>query len=785
MTIILRKRDDNVNAVRSVIKILILTVTICLTIYGPVYAHDKVGQSFTALGDDGLVWICGYYGTDSCVIYGVTTYQHYEISIPSMMASPNGKLKVVGIISDGEMLSDTEDNHCFGLESVKTLIIPNTISFIGKYAFSEYENLTEIRMPDNSAIEIEDRAFYECTGLKKISFPKGSTVSSSALEGCTGLETIINAPGCIDLGINNNEPSIKKIVFADGVKRVDGVSCEVWVKTDEPGFEHTNAPATWKLTDVVLPNGLEELGSNCFYGCESLSNINIPSSIKRIEEYAFYGCVGLKNELSLHNLEYVGDGAFMGCKNIKLSVRHPGNLRYQYKDSGITDIIIDLDKKDVNYNEILPGGLTGCPNLKSINVVGGNGGYKTVDGVLYVPLYESQSGKSAGWSLAKYPAGKSGGSYSIPADVRTVGGFAFDGCQFTEIHVPPTVEYLFREFMGSIYGIDKSFYAFDNMQTNPLIYVVSGSAAEESLKSSQYSDRIRYEYGPEVLITYNLNGGKNNSSNPAKTRGGMEVTLKDPTRDGYTFVGWRSGSDDTAQKNYKLVLTGEEITKGKTVEAVWEKKAENQKAAKEIKVGNSQFKLINSSQAQYVKPTKKKASVSIPATITSGGKKYKVTSIAANAFKKNTIVKNITIGANVTTIGKNAFYGCKNLTTVKGAKSIKSIGSSAFAGCSKLTSVTLGSKLTTIGAKAFYNDKTLTKITIPAKTKKIGKSAFQGCKKLKSITIKSTKLTEKNVGANAFKGIQAKAIVTVPKKVLKVYKKWFTKKGLPKKAKIK
>lgn len=66
-----------------------------------------------------------------------------------------------------------------------------------------------------------------------------------------------------------------------------------------------------------------------------------------------------------------------------------------------------------------------------------------------------------------------------------------------------------------------------------------------------------------------------------------------------------------------------------------------------------------------------------------------------------------------------------------------------------------------------------------------GKSAFQGCKKLKTITFKTTKLTAKKVGTKAFKGTPAKATVKVPKKVKKAYKKWLTKKGISKKAKIK
>ena len=146
----------------------------------------------------------------------------------------------------------------------------------------------------------------------------------------------------------------------------------------------------------------------------------------------------------------------------------------------------------------------------------------------------------------------------------------------------------------------------------------------------------------------------------------------------------------------------------------------------------------------YMKPTNKNAkSVTIPDTVKMNGVTYKVTSI----------------------------------------------GNSAFNGCKKLKKVTLGKNITSIGDKAFYKCSALTKITIPSKVKKIGKSAFQNCKKLKSITIKTTKLTSKKVGKNAFKGVGSsyyrKVQVKVPAKKLKSYKTLLKKAGLSSKAKVK
>ncbi len=133
---------------------------------------------------------------------------------------------------------------------------------------------------------------------------------------------------------------------------------------------------------------------------------------------------------------------------------------------------------------------------------------------------------------------------------------------------------------------------------------------------------------------------------------------------------------------------------------------------------------------------KKAATVKIPATVTIDGVSYKVTSIAANAFKDNKKIIKVTIGNNVVSIGNTAFCGCK-----------------------KLTSVTIG-----------------------AGVKKIGKETFKGCSKLGKITIKSTTL--KSVGKNALKGIKSNAKIKAPAKKLAAYKKLLKGKGQGSKVKI-
>lgn len=87
-------------------------------------------------------------------------------------------------------------------------------------------------------------------------------------------------------------------------------------------------------------------------------------------------------------------------------------------------------------------------------------------------------------------------------------------------------------------------------------------------------------------------------------------------------------------------------------------------------------------------------------------------------------------------------------------------------------------KVTGVKANALKDNKKVKKLTIGENIKVIGKKAFYGCKNLKNITINTFNLKSKTVGAAAFKGLNAKVVVTVPENKLAAYKKILKSKGL-------
>lgn len=202
-----------------------------------------------------------------------------------------------------------------------------------------------------------------------------------------------------------------------------------------------------------------------------------------------------------------------------------------------------------------------------------------------------------------------------------------------------------------------------------------------------------------------------------------------------------------------------------------------------LKSGKNSYKVTKAgSTVAFAKTTSTSSTITVPATVKISGITYKVTSIAANAFKNNKKVTKVKIGSNVTSIGNYAFSSCKKLKTVTIGKKVTSIGTGAFKNCIALTKITVPSKVTSIGASAFSGCKKLTTVSISTGLKKIGKEAFKDCTKLKTITIKSTKL--KSVGKNAFKNIKSTAKIKVPSKKLSAYKRLLKGKGQGSKVKI-
>ena len=126
----------------------------------------------------------------------------------------------------------------------------------------------------------------------------------------------------------------------------------------------------------------------------------------------------------------------------------------------------------------------------------------------------------------------------------------------------------------------------------------------------------------------------------------------------------------------------------------------------------------------------------IPDKVEYEGRTYKVTSIGEQAFYECRNLTSVTIPEGVNSIGVNAFQECENLISVIIPNSITSIGGKAFSGCKSLTSVAIPEGVISIGVGCFETCESLTTMEIPKSLISIGKWAFSGCGSLTRFSVK-------------------------------------------------
>lgn len=142
-------------------------------------------------------------------------------------------------------------------QTIKKVVLPETIQSIGAYAFSYCTALNEINLPD-SINNIGDWAFQNCDGLTEVTLPANlMTLQNGVFQECSKLQ---------------------KVTMQDGIRNI-------WSQA----FYNCR-----KLEEITFSVNLQSIDMNAFYYCTGLKTISLPSSISYIASRVFWGCSGLE-----------------------------------------------------------------------------------------------------------------------------------------------------------------------------------------------------------------------------------------------------------------------------------------------------------------------------------------------------------------------------------------------------------------------------------------------------------------------------------------------------------
>lgn len=398
-----------------------------------------------------------------------------------------------------------------GCTKLKTVKLPDTVTQFYSQTFKNCTALEEINIPKSIQV-IQPQEFLGCSSLKTVDFRGTSVVRicDEAFKDCTSLASVY-------WGEPENL-SIDAYAFQD-CTNLETVDCS---KTNISSIENYAFYNCSKLKKIDLSSStMEQTGQSIFRACTSLEEVILPKTLKEINYLTFSG-TAIKTldlrETAITKIIDSGCAKMDALKTLYLpaTLEEFGDYAFLAKKSSSGKLYIYSVIPEADINAIADKA-TGVWSGRSISFPKGS----------YTIIYDG-NGAAAG-TMDAQTCMIDGFTFSLSKNAYTRENYTFTGWN------------TMSDGSGTFYRDEAN------------IYPLTETDQAEITLYAMWKDSSVTDY----TITYFLNATNVQNDNPtAYTNNSDTITLKDPIREGYTFLGWFSDKELTQQVT--------EIAKGST-----------------------------------------------------------------------------------------------------------------------------------------------------------------------------------------------------------------------------
>lgn len=482
-----------------------------------------------------------------------------------------------------------------------------------------------------------------------------------------------NNPEGYGVTLERNEAG--KVVKAT-VSGVNGKVVDGFFYNNTPGTEATPTDRWRELKEVVIEEGVTEIGVDAFSVCTSLETVTLPESLQKIGEKAFSYCTSLKTINIPDSVNVIGPKAFFFCKSLTSIDIPEGITEIGYATFGYAENLATVNIP-TSVTRIGDFAFQNC-GFTSMNVPAtvkelGESAFSTCRSLENVTVPAETVSKKAFYFCDALK------SVTLTDDVKTIGEEAFRECRSLEsIEIPSSVTELgtcaFKNCFALKTAVIKGGTVKGSLVTEATFYNCNALETLVISDNATLDASFKAAYSKSTLKTVEIGKGEIGDSAFSNCTNLTTVELGD----GVTKIGTNAFIRCTQISS---------ITIGSRVSSIGKNAFNGCTALTNANIGSG--------------------------------------AIGANAFQDCSRLANVTLGDGVTSIGANAFLRCEALTSMNIGSSVKTIESYAFSGCSALEEVTISAAQ--IGNQAFRSANALKKVTLGDGVENIPAGAFSSC----------------------------------------------------------